>query len=68
MKSEWLSRRFVTNTNNLQIYFLKQIKEAQYFIPQFELYELHFTIIQQMPKRLRAVLATVDFNDYNKIS
>lgn len=68
LKSNWLAKRFDNTTDSLQTYFLNQIKEAQYIIPQCEPYELYFTIIQQMPMRVREILSTVDFNDYNKIS
>lgn len=68
MKSDWLARRTDDSRDTLQTYFLNQIKEAQYFLPSFQKYELYFTIIQQLPMRVREILATVDFNDYNEIS
>lgn len=67
LKSNWLARRFDNNNDNLQTYFLNQIRDVQHFLPQLEPYELHFTIIQQMPIRVREILSTIDFNNYKKI-
>lgn len=44
------------------------MQEAQYFTPKFESYELHFTIIQQMPIKIREILSTIDFNSFDKIT
>lgn len=33
-----------------------------------ETYDLHYTVIQRMPSRIRDALAVVDFNDFEKIS
>lgn len=33
-----------------------------------EKYELHYTVIQQLPLRVREILATVDFADFQRIS
>lgn len=68
IKSSWLAKRFDGNKGNLQTYFLNQIRDAQYFIPRLEAYELHYTVIQQMPTRIRDALATVDFSNFDKIS
>lgn len=68
MKGEWLSRKFYPSNDNLNEYFIDQIKKAQYFSPAIEDYELHFTIIQQLPLRVREILSTADFGDIKKIS
>lgn len=68
IKSGWLSRRFEGNLSNLQTYFMNQVKEAQYFLPIMEPYELHYTVIQQMPIRVREALATIDYNNFDRIS
>ncbi|XP_043480161.1 uncharacterized protein LOC122509901 [Leptopilina heterotoma] len=68
LRAEWLARRFDNSSDNLQTYFMRQIKEAQFFTPQYEPYELHFMIIQQLPMRVREIVSTIDFKDYDKIS
>ena len=68
IKSRWLANRFDHNRDNLQSYFLDQIKDARHFLPQMEPYEMYYTIIQQMPIRVREALATVDFSDFDRIS
>lgn len=68
IKSAWLARRFVPNKDSLQSYFLEQFNEAQYFLPKMDAYEVHYTIVQQMPIRVRENLATVDFENFEKIS
>lgn len=67
VKSAWLAKKFNPSTDQLASYFLNQIKEAQYFSPIMEKYELHYTIIQQLPYRIRELMATIDYNDFNKI-
>lgn len=68
IKSAWLARRFEGSSCNLQTYFINQVREAQYFIPRLDDYELYYTIIQQMPMRTRESLATVDYSNFDKIS
>lgn len=68
IKGEWLARRFDPSKDQLSGYFLSQIKDAQYFSPPLESYELHYTIIQQLPLRVREILSTIDFADFQKIS
>lgn len=68
IKSDWGARRFDPAGDKLHTYFLKQVKEAQFFSPPIEKYELHYTIIQQLPFRAREILSTVDFSDFEKIS
>lgn len=68
MKSNWLSKRFNPATDQLNSYFLNQIRDAQYFTPKLENYELHYTVIQQLPTRAREILSTVDFTDVDKIT
>lgn len=67
-KSNWLSRRFESNKEGLNSYFLGQVKEAQYFEPAMKPYELHYTIAQQLPIRVREILSTVDYSDFGKVS
>ena len=67
IKSDWLAKRFDSSDGNLQTYFLKQVKEAQHFVPRMDAYELHYIVIQQMPIRVREALVTVDFTDIKKI-
>lgn len=68
VKSKWFAKRFDPANDQLNKYFLNQVKDAQYFIPKMDNYELHYIIIQQLPIRIREIMATVDFNDFNKIS
>lgn len=68
IKGNWLAKRFDGSKDNLQNYFMTQIREAQYFVPKLEAYELHYTVIQQMPIRVQELLATIDYSDFNKIS
>lgn len=47
---------------------MDQCKEAQYFIPQMDPYELYYTIVQQMSLRVHETVATVDFSKFDKVS
>lgn len=68
MKSIWSSKRFDPSKDQLTSYFLSQVKDAQYFSPPLENYELFYTIIQQLPTRVRELLSTIDFSDLSKIT
>lgn len=68
MKSQWLSQRFESHKESLNSFFLRQVNEAQYIEPKLEAYEIHYTIVQQLPLRVREIMAAVDFADFNKIS
>lgn len=67
IKADWHKRKFDPSKDQLNSYFLNQVKDAQYFTPQMENYELHYTIIQQLPMRIREILSAVDFADFEKI-
>ena len=67
IESNWLAKRFDPTRGNLQSYFLQQIKEAQYFLPKMESYEVNFIIVQQMPIRVREALVTVDYSSMDKV-
>lgn len=68
IKSNWLAKRFEPNKESLNSYFLGQVQQAQYFLPKMEEYEVYYTIISQMPIRVRESLATIDFSNFNSIS
>lgn len=67
-KSKWAARRYKSQEGTLKSYFTKQSKEAKYFEPRLSTYEVNYAIIQQMPFRIRDVLATVDFADTQVLS
>lgn len=68
MKSQWASRRHTGQSGPLQTFFLKQITEAQYFNPALDPYELNYTVVQQLPVRVRESLVTADYTDTNAIA
>lgn len=67
-KIKWLNSRFDSTNDSLKAYFLSQVVEAKYFEPEMEPYEVHFTIIQQLPVRVRELMAVVNFSDFDMIS
>lgn len=68
MKSQWASRKHTGQSGTLQTFFLKQITEAEYFSPPLDPYELNYTVVQQLPIRVRKSLVTVDYTDSNSIA
>lgn len=68
IKSNWLQRKFEGSKETLVTYFQRQVQEAQYILPKMEDYEIFYTIVSQMPIRVREAMVTVDFNSYNKVS
>lgn len=46
--------------------FLNKL-EAQYFQPKMDAYELHYSVVQQMPLRVREALVAVDYADGKNI-
>lgn len=66
-KNRWSTRRYKAHENTLQTYYLKQAKEAQYFEPKLTDYEINYSIIQQMPVRVRENLVAIDFSDNNLV-
>lgn len=68
IKSRWSARRFEPGKSTLQSYFLSQYKEAQYFLPIPEVYEINYSIIQQLPIRVREALTAIDYSEVNKVT
>ncbi|XP_046614681.1 uncharacterized protein LOC124302493 [Neodiprion virginianus] len=66
-KNRWSSRKYKSQDGSLQMYFFKQIVEAKYFTPKLDVFEVNYTIIQQLPNRIRDILATVNFSDTKQI-
>lgn len=67
IKTKWSSKRYNTQEGSLQTYFFKQLKEARYLRPKLEQFEINYTIIQQLPQRIRNILATVNMSDVKAI-
>ncbi|XP_015601599.1 uncharacterized protein LOC107270787 [Cephus cinctus] len=63
LKSRWQERRYKLSDGNMLTYFYEQVKAAQYLSPRIGNYEIHYTIIQQLPVRVREILVTVDYAD-----
>lgn len=68
VKNRWASRRYSWKDGSLHSYFQQQLRETRFFDPPLTPYEINFTIIQQLPQRIRAVLATVNFSETNLIT
>jgi hypothetical protein len=62
-KNRWSARRYRLSDGNLRSYFNKQNREAKYFEPKLSGYEINYAIIQQLPFRIRDILATVDYSN-----
>lgn len=67
-KTEWASKRFKVSDGSLLEYFNEQVRAAKYISPRLDDYEVHYTIIKQLPQRARDALAAVEYSDYEKIS
>ncbi|XP_046416733.1 putative uncharacterized protein DDB_G0272516 [Neodiprion fabricii] len=63
VKTKWSSRRYNQQDGSLQTYFFKQLKEAKYLLPKLDQFEINYTIIQQLPYKIRDTLATVNMAD-----
>lgn len=68
IKNRWSSRRYKSQDGSLGNYFGKQTREAKYFEPVLSQYEINYAVVQQLPVRVRDILATVDFNDTKLVS
>ncbi|XP_048514039.1 uncharacterized protein LOC125501687 isoform X2 [Athalia rosae] len=62
-KNRWSSRRYKSQDGELRSYFRRQSKEAKYFEPALSTYEINYAVVQQLPARIRDLLATIDFNN-----
>lgn len=67
-KNNWSFRKYKSGDGSMHTYFYKQIKETRYFEPPLTPYEINFTIVQQFPPRVRSSLATINYNDSNRIA
>lgn len=67
-KSEWASKRFKVADRSLREYFQSQVRAAKYISPRMDDYEIHYTIIKQLPQRARDALAAVEYTDTERIS
>lgn len=61
-KNRWSQRRYKQSDGNLRTYYLKQVKEAQYFEPKMSDYEINYSIVQQMPYRIKESMIAIDFS------
>ncbi|XP_048511045.1 uncharacterized protein LOC125500905 [Athalia rosae] len=62
-KNRWSSRRYKSQDGELRSYFRRQSEEAKYFEPALSTYEINYAVVQQLPARIRDLLATIDFNN-----
>ena len=65
-KSKLALRKY--NENSLQVYYFSQIKEAKYFEPPMDTFEINHIISLQFPHWVQKALTTVDLNDTNAMS
>lgn len=63
VKSRWAARRYKSQDGSLRSYFGKQNREAKYFEPKSSTYEINYAIVQQLPYRVRDILAAIDFSN-----
>ncbi|XP_024946815.1 uncharacterized protein LOC112495254 [Cephus cinctus] len=63
IKTRWQERRYKLSDGSILAYFYDQVRAAQYLCPRLGVYEMHYTIVQQLPMRVREILATVDYAD-----
>ncbi|XP_043481228.1 uncharacterized protein LOC122510544 isoform X2 [Leptopilina heterotoma] len=66
-KSEWESRRYKSNENSLQGYYVEQLSRAKFCLSSLKEFEVNYLIIKQLPQRVREVLSTIDYNDTSRI-
>ncbi|KAL7307659.1 hypothetical protein TKK_0000343 [Trichogramma kaykai] len=67
VKNKWVSKRYDERLKNLQTFFYRQLKEANYLRPKMSDFEKNFTIVQQFSADVRKTLTTINFNDTNAI-
>ena len=69
-KRNWTTRRFRVTDKSLYEYFIEQVKAPTYIAPDMDTYEINYTVtvIKQLPARVQDFLATIDFNDTEKIA
>ncbi|XP_031779488.2 uncharacterized protein LOC116416172 [Nasonia vitripennis] len=68
-KTEWAAKKFKPGSNHcLREYFLEQTRAAKYITPRMDDYEINYTIIKQLPQRVRDALSTVDYLKSDLIS
>lgn len=67
-KNQWAYRKYKSSDGSMHSYFYKQLKETRYFDPPLTPYEINYSIIQQLPSRIRSNLSTVNFSDSNSVA
>ena len=67
IKSNWALKKFTDQKDNLQTFFYRQAKEANFFRPKMTEFEKNFTIVQQLPHGVRKALAAVNYSDSQAI-
>lgn len=68
LKSAWTLRKFKTSDGTLLEYFMNQRRAAKFFNPPLDEYEVNYYIINQLPQRVRDILAVIDYVDSERIS
>lgn len=68
VKNTWASRKYREIDGNLQTYYYKQLKEANYIMPKLSTFERNYTIVQQFPHWIKESLAAVNYEDVNAVT
>ncbi|XP_043465743.1 uncharacterized protein LOC122500712 [Leptopilina heterotoma] len=67
LKTQWSSRKYTSQEGLLVEYLEKQTKDARFIIPRLSEYEIHYTIAQQFPDRVRTALISVDYHSFQSM-
>ena len=68
IRNRWRDRKYYVSEGTCLEYFYKQTKAAQYLEPRMTTYETNYCIIEQLPSRIKDILAVVDFANTNLIT
>lgn len=67
IKSQWSTKKFIDQENNLQTFLYRQLKEANFLRRKMTAYETNYTIVQQLPQSIRRALVAINFEDSDVI-
>lgn len=67
-ENRWATRRYTPRDGSLHAYFNQQLHETRHFDPPLTAYKKNYTIVQQLPSRVRGMVSSVNFADTEALS
>ena len=68
IRNKWRDKRYRLSDGSLLLYFYQQVKASQHIEPIMSSYEVNYSIVQQLPSRIREILSVVDYSNTHIIA